>query len=216
MERHPASPFALQHFTEEEPREEDGSFNAPIGTGVPWPELGREGASAPLAPFGPRRRLSGGPGSSGCCPLGAAGTAEHRSTNHGPLLATDSEPKRVEWLLLQHHTPSTLGFSAILLTQGTGVRGRERGIAPAGEPHLPPAAGMCLGAPEPSDTPITGLPEPSPPVNPFSFEKQTSSIFKMPHFSPRSSQDKVPPRPHATQSCQEKTAVGVSRRGSKQ
>lgn len=52
-ERHPASPFAPQPFTEEEPREEDGSFNAFISLGVSWPELGREGAFAPSAPFGP-------------------------------------------------------------------------------------------------------------------------------------------------------------------
>lgn len=52
-ERHPASPSAPQRFTEEEPREEDGCFNAFISLGVSWPELGREGAFAPSAPFGP-------------------------------------------------------------------------------------------------------------------------------------------------------------------
>lgn len=77
MEQHPASPFALQPFTEE-----DGCFNASISLGVLWPAVGRKGAFAAFAAFGPRRRLQAaeaGPGR--CCPLGAAGSAEHGCTN---------------------------------------------------------------------------------------------------------------------------------------
>lgn len=83
-ERHPASPFAPQHFTEEEPREEDGSFNAFISLGVLWPELGREGAFCTFCSLralhkpAHSRNFLRGPGPGPCCPLGAAAVAEHR------------------------------------------------------------------------------------------------------------------------------------------
>lgn len=96
------------------------------------------------------------------------------------------------------------------------MQGWEQGTIPARKPHLLPAAGTCLGAPELFDTPVTRLTEPSPPEDPFSFENQTGSILKIPRFSACSSQDKVPTLPHATRLCQERTAAGVSQRGSKQ
>lgn len=78
-EWHPASPFALQHFTEEEPREEDGCFNASVSLGVSWPKAGRKGAFAPFVPFGTSTALhAAGTARSRCCPLGAAGAAEPR------------------------------------------------------------------------------------------------------------------------------------------
>lgn len=49
VERHQAFPCASQHFTEGQPREEDGCFNASISVGLRWPELGRKGAFAPFA-----------------------------------------------------------------------------------------------------------------------------------------------------------------------